>query len=167
MEILLSLALSSCAVNAPDPAPPHIELNSVACSVTYGDAEYKANITHIFQGVTTIAFTQPQSVDGLICSFSGNGCEITLDGLSFKTESSFLPSGALPQIVDEILTSAQCEGALTFTDSEEPNASTLTTATFSGKSSRYSYEIVTDFGSGEIREISVPKCDLNIKFANR
>lgn len=133
----------------------------------YNSNDYTASITHILQGTTTISITEPEDISGVVYSFSGNGCDIMYGDLSFKTESSFMGSNSLPQVIHDIFASAQRENALTFIDSEEPKSSTLTTATFSGKTDNFNYTITTDFESGYIKEISVDDLGLTIKFSNK
>lgn len=159
------MILVSCEMPNAEPAAPVLELNGEVCSIDYASHNYKACITHVLQGITSVTFTEPDETEGLIYTFSGNGCEITLGDLTFKTNISFMESNALPQVINEILTDAQRETSLTFTESEAPEASTLTTAVFNGKSDHFSYKVITDFNSGFIREIDVPDCDLAIKFA--
>lgn len=156
---------ASCEIPTVEPASPVLELSGEPCSIEYGENSYKASITNILQGITSITFNEPEETAGLVYTFSGNGCEIMFDDLSFKTEVSYMETNALPQVINEIFTDIRREDALTFTDSEAPKSSTLTTAVFNGKSSHFSYEVITDFDSGYIREIDIPDCDLIIKFA--
>lgn len=117
------------------------------------------------QGITTVTVLEPDSANGIVYNFSGNGCEVVLNELSFKTDKSFMSSHSLPQIINEVFASAQQTDALVYTESETPSASTLTTAIFNGKCSRFSYEISTDYESGHIKQISVPDYNLILRFA--
>ncbi len=74
---------------------------------------------------------------------------------------------ALPQIINEILSNIQQDGALTYKQRNEPNASTLTTAVFTGKVGKYPYNVITDFDTGYIKEIDVHNCDIKIIFPNQ
>ncbi len=159
--------LVSCTLSKPEPSPPILELNGDICSIDYGSNSYKASVTHIFQGITSITFSEPAELNGIVYSFSENGCSIMLDDLKFSTDRSFMGDTSLPQIICDVLANAQQENALTYIQYEEPQSSTLTTATFSGKTNNYSYTLTTDFDSGYIKEIRVSSCNFTAVFANR
>ncbi|MDE7390542.1 MAG: hypothetical protein K2M82_06355 [Lachnospiraceae bacterium] len=165
--ILLSAVLCSCSVNSPEPTYPNMELNSEECTAQCGDNSYKIRLTHLMQGTTSITFTQPQNVNGVIYNFSGSGCEITLGDLSLKTSRSYISNYSLPQVLCEILDNAQRENALVCTADNKPQASTLTEAVFSGRSSHFAYQITTDFDSGLIKKIEVPKEKISVTFSNK
>lgn len=121
----------------------------------------------MLQGVTSITFAQPDGIDGLAYTFSGGGCSIVFGDLKFSTERSFMGDNALPQVIRDILDSAIQENALTYKERNEPQSSTLTTAVFTGKTSKYSYTLTTDFDTGCIKEIKVGSRDLTITFSNK
>lgn len=164
--MLASCTLPFSFIN-PEPSPPVLELSGETCRVEYNSNSYTASITHILQGITTISFTEPEEIAGVVYSFSGNGCDIMLGDLSFKTERSFMGTNSLPQIINDIFASAKQEDALAFIERDEPKASTLTTATFGGKTDSFNYTIITDFESGYIKEICVDDLDLTVKFSNK
>lgn len=160
--------LMSCTFAAkPTPSPPILELSGDTCSIGYGENIYKATVTHMFEGVTSITFAEPEGVDGIVYSFSDNGCNIIFGDLKFSTERSYMSNTALPQIICDVLDSAQGENALTYKERDEPESSTLTTAVFTGRTSKYPYTLTTDFDSGYIKEIRVDSCDLTVSFSNR
>ena len=160
--------ITSCKFTSPPtPSPPISEISGNSCSIIYGANKYNANITHLFQGITSVTFSSPESLDGISYSFSENGCHITFGDLKFSTDTSFISDTALPQIINDILYNAQQDGALTYKQRNEPNASTLVTAVFTGKIGKYPYTIVTDFDTGYIKEISVRDLDLKITFPNK
>lgn len=159
---------SSCRlIPASDPSPPISEISGNSCSIIYGDNKYEATITHLFQGITSVTFSYPDSLNGLSYSFSENGCEINFGDLKFATERSFMSDTALPQLINDILSNIRQDGALTYKQRNEPNASTLTTAVFTGKAGKYPYTVITDFDTGYIKEINVGNCDLKIIFPNQ
>lgn len=149
----------------PEPALPILEISSDKCTADYGSSRYTLNITHMQQGLTTVTVIEPDTVKNVVYSFSGSGCEIVYGDLSFETDKSYMSDGALPQIISEIFSNAQKQDALTFTDYDTPSASTLTTAVFNGRCSSFAYEILTDYESGVIKEISVDKYDLKMRFS--
>lgn len=164
---ITEVLFTSCEMPKPEPSPPILDLSGEVCSIKYGTNVYKASVTHIFQGVTSITFSEPSEAEGLIYSFSGNGCDVKLGDLTFNTESSFMSDSSLPQVLNDIFESAQKEGALTFMDSEEPKASTLTTATFCGRTNYFTYELITDYDSGYIREINADNVQLKVRLAGK
>lgn len=149
----------------PEPTAPVLEISAESCTAEIGGTGYSLSVTHLLQGITTVAVTEPEGAKGVVYSFSGNGCEITLGDLSFKTDKSYMSDNALPQMIHEVFTSAQAEDALAYTESETPSASTLTTAVFNGKCDSFSYEIATDYESGEIKEIRIPNKDCILRFS--
>lgn len=159
--------LVSCTFSKPEPSPPILELSGDICSIDYGSNSYRASVTHIFQGITSISFFEPNELEGIVYSFSENGCSIMLGDLKFSTDRSFMGDTSLPQIICDVLSNAQQENALTYKEYDEPPSSTLTTATFTGKTNKYSYTITTDFDSGYIKEIRVSDCNFTAVFANR
>ncbi len=149
----------------PEPAPPILEISSDKCIADFGGNCYTLNVTHMQQELTTITVIEPNTAKDIVYSFSGNGCEIVYGDLSFETDKSYMSDDALPQIINEIFSNAQKQDALTYTDYDTPSASTLTNAIFNGQCSSFSYEILTDYESGAIKEISVDKYDLKIRFS--
>lgn len=165
--LLILPVLVSCTISTPIPAPPIVELSGDACSITYGENRYKATVTHILQGVTSITFAEPEGVNGIAYTFSGSGCNIIFGDLKFAADRSFMGDTALPQIICDVMNSMQGENALSYVQREEPQSSTLTTAVFTGKTKNHSYKVTTDFDSGYIKEIEVGDCDLILTFSNK
>lgn len=121
----------------------------------------------MIQGVTSITFAEPESINGIAYTFSGSGCSIIFGDLKFGTDRSFMGDTALPQIICDVMNSMQSENALTYVQKEEPPSSTLTTAVFMGKTRKYGYKVTTDFNSGYIKKIEVGDCDLTLTFSNK
>lgn len=167
MSVFVSILFAACSFTEPEPSEPVLEMNSLGCSITFGDNSYTGSITHLMQGITTITFKQPESISGLMFKYSGNGNEIKLGDLQLCTEVPFSGENSLPELINEVFISAQKTDALTYTDSETPNASTLKTAAFNGKTDNFSYEIITDFDSGFIREIHIDEYKLIVRFSAR
>ena len=165
--LLILPLLVSCTFSTPEPSPPIVELSGDVCNITYGENSYKATVTHIIQGVTSITFAEPDSLDGMVYTFSGNGCSIIFGDLKFNTDRSFMGDTALPQIICDVMNSMQGENALTYSERNEPQSSTLTTAEFTGNTRKYRYTVTTDFDSGYIKEIEVADCDLTLTFSNK
>lgn len=161
------MLFTSCDVPQSEPSLPILDLSGEICSIKYGTNIYKASLTHIFQGVTSIAFSEPSEVEGLVYSFSGSGCDVKLGDLTFNTESSFMSDSSLPQALNDIFLSAQKEDSLTHVDSEVPKSSTLTTATFCGRTNYFTYELITDYDSGYIREIKSDDLQLSVRLAGK
>ncbi len=161
------LSFSACIFSKPEPAPPNLELSGDICTVNYGVKEYKASVTHIFQGLTSITFFEPNELEGVVYTFSENGCSIMLNDLKFTTDRSFMGDSSLPQIICDVLSNASKEDAVKYIECETPQASTLITATFSGNTEHYPYTITTDFNSGFIKEIKVDQCNFKATFSNR
>ena len=165
--LLILPLLVSCTISTPIPAPPIVELSGDTCSIRYGENQYTATVTHILQGVTSITFAEPEGINGIVYTFSGNGCSIIFGDLKFGTDRSFMGETALPQIICDVMNSMQGENALAYVQREEPQSSTLTTAVFTGKTKNHSYKVTTDFDSGYIKEIEVGDCDLTLTFSNK
>ncbi len=165
--LLILPLLVSCTFSPPDPSPPIVELSGDTCNIKYGENSYKATVTHMLQGVTSITFAEPDTINGIVYTFSGNGCSIIFGDLTFSTDRSFMGDTALPQIICDVMSSMQGENALTYVQKEEPQSSTLTTAIFTGKTQKYNYKVTTDFNSGYIKEIEVGDCDLLLTFSNK
>ena len=123
----------------------------------------------VFDGIRAVAqfMNGSDSLDGMVYTFSGNGCSIIFGDLKFNTDRSFMGDTALPQIICDVMNSMQGENALTYSERNEPQSSTLTTAEFTGNTRKYRYTVTTDFDSGYIKEIEVADCDLTLTFSNK
>ncbi len=144
----------SCKYAEVKPTPPNLELNGELCSIQYETKFCRAKITHCPQGITSITFTDPTELEGIVYSFSGNGCTIMFDDLKLSTDRSFLNSKALPQMIRDSLCNAQQENALVYVETEQPEASTLKFAVFQGETNGYTYTIKTDYSTGIIKQFS-------------
>lgn len=166
--ILLLPLLAACTfTKTHEPMPPITELSGDSCVIRYGDNTYKATITHMFEGVTSITFAEPKAVEGIVYTFSDGGCNIIFDDLKFSTERSFMSCTSLPQLICDIMDSAQGDEALTYKERSVPESSTLTTAIYTGRTKRFPYTLTTDFDSGYIKEISADSCNLTVTFSGR
>lgn len=142
-----------------------LEISAEKCTAEFEGNNYKMSVTHVMQGVTTVAFNEPEAVEGVVYNFSGNGCEITLGDLSLKTDKSFMNDYSLPQIIHDVFESAKSENVLVYTDSEKSSDDTPAVAVFNGKCDSFSYEISADYSTGGIKEIRIPDWDCKISFS--
>ncbi|MBQ3969481.1 MAG: hypothetical protein II685_03215 [Clostridia bacterium] len=161
---MLISVIGGCSFSKPSAAAVNSELADDRCMVRYGENDYKADITHSYQGVTSVEFEEPKELEGVVYSFSENGCSIKFGDLVFDTDRSFMSVTALPQIITDVLNNISQEGALSFVSADENNADNSKTAVFKGKINGHEYLVSADFESGNIKKIEIDDLDLNIVF---
>ncbi len=138
---LMAFTLCACSALGKEPVPPEMDMTGRTCNIIYEGKSSQASITNAL-GTTSISFTKPDSLEGIIYTFDQNGSSVTFGDLSFSNDSGLLSDRALPQLLHDILSDAARENALT-SDS----------CSFSGKLHGDNYSIVCR-EDGKITEIS-------------
>lgn len=161
LTLALALPLSSCG-EPPEPARPSLSLGGCECTAEYLGREYSLSLTNTPQSLFSVSFSSPDSLNGMVCAFMPNGCSVSFDDLSYKSDSSALSAASLPRILFDIMRSAADPQSLVLSssnpDSQPPSA------LFKGNAGSFEYNISTDFSTGQIRSISSKEMGITIKF---
>ena len=131
------------------------------CSIAYGGETYEANVTGSLGGITSISFTQPDSLNGFVYTFTPDECRVSYGDLTLSSDASKLSSKALPQLICDLLRDIS-ENDLVWESGEKGNSST---AVYSGNLNGSHYSVTTDHTTGALRKISSKALTLTITFA--
>lgn len=154
----LVFLMSACSFSLREPAPPCLELSAAPCSVEYSGMSAEVKVTSS-GGRTTISFDEPESLSGLVYTFEGGGCKISLGDLCFETEKTRLDRCALPQLLSDILSDARSEDALTLLPDSNGES-----AQFAGEIYGTRYIIKSDRETGRPQSLSCRGLSLDAAF---
>ncbi len=158
LTTVVCAALTGCGILASQPHLPVTELEGAVCEINYSGKAYSAVITNTTADMTTVSFTSPPSLEGMVCTYSSDGCKITFGSLNFYTERPLPENSALPRLIYSILHNAVSENAFP----PDSVISEKTTACFRGMADGYSYTLTTDLSTGRLIKISSSQAKLDI-----
>ena len=157
-----AVIFSSCSFSEIEPATPVLTLSGIECSVSCGGRQCKLTVTNAPQGLTTVRFREPKSMEGFVYSFSPDGFSVGFGQLSFNSDGSWLSPSAVPQLIYSILNDAAGDGELTLSSITETDGETV--AAFTGDINGCSYTICTDRDTGILKSISSKALGISVKF---
>lgn len=139
---------------------PHFdEAYTTEAALTYGDGQSaQVTITRCADGLWETAFSEPQTLAGVILTFDGNACSASYKGLAFTVPKTALPAKNMLAALTETLDAAAAAESLPCTQQEDGTWST------SGECGAGSYTLTfSDAGIPAVFEI--PAQPLTVTFS--
>lgn len=82
----------------------------------YKGNEYRGTLSTIRQGISTIRFSSPPTVDGITFTYHSNELEFSIDSLICSADEAYLPGNSLPNIIRIVLTELSNDNATLVSD---------------------------------------------------
>ena len=131
---------------------------SCMVDITYGDLSAKASFTKSGQTGFNIAFTAPETLNGVEIICSGNDITIKYMGLTMDIDKNLLPSKAIINCISQVLNFAQLPEELNIV------SSTDNTITAKGVAPEGEFEITVEKSTGLPVKITVPDIGFSAVF---
>lgn len=164
LTLLLSLALlGGCA--AKPPAAPQSPLAGrsgnyeTTANIVYRGLEATASIAQSTPESCRVAFSAPDTVEGMELTFARDSVGVAYKGLSFQFDPGSVPSGAVARIAVEAIGKAMRDEGVELRQTE--SGLELCGALDAGE-----FTLRLDAESGNLLKLSVPSEDLEITFEN-
>lgn len=116
------LLLTGCTVpQAETDFSPHFDESYAADAVlNYGDGQTaEVQITRYADGLWETAFSEPQTLAGVVLTFDGNACSASYKGLAFTVPKTALPAKNMLTALTETLDAAAAAESLPCTQQED------------------------------------------------
>lgn len=107
--LFVILTLSGCASTSK--VKPQLRGITFSADITYYNESYEADVTVDKSLKTTVSFTSPDSLDGLVFEFSDDDVTVNYKGLSQKYDIDAIPEGIAATLLYEIIEDADDDDA--------------------------------------------------------
>ena len=153
---VMIIGLAGCAPKKA--APPQTINFSCAIRATYDNMTVAGTLTRYTAGTLKLAFTEPQTLDGLTVSWDGELVTLEMMGLTYQVDPDDVPESALGKEVIAILDAAmrdEMQGVV------EDGKQIFESAGDNG-----AYQLVCDAETGYPLSLRVPDLNLQAEFSD-
>lgn len=157
LMIPLAILFSMSACNGSISVEPMLDFSAdiyVDDSYTKGVFAIEAELVNNTEGLTLLTVSSPDELWGMSYKWS-DGLQISLNGLSVKTESEYLPETSFANMIKQVLKDLRGRTVELAVEDEY--------AVFAGKCGGYDYTVRTD-RKGYIQSLCVSKNALSVHF---
>lgn len=153
--VCLLVLITGCSGSKPA-ADPVGEGFTCTVQAVYRDMTVAGTLTREIAGTLTLAFTEPETLNGLTACWNGETVTLSMYGLEFSVDPATVPESALgEEIITAFDTALRGEGERTIEDGK---------LIVSGNGQNGAYTLTFDAETGEPLSLSVPSLPLSATF---
>lgn len=153
---ILLMGMTGCS---PQKAAPPVTTDfTCAIRATYGDMAVAGTLTRQTAGTLQLAFTEPDTLDGLTVSWDGELVTLEMLGMTFDVDPGAVPESALGNELIAVMDAAMRSKMEGVVENDRQ--------TFEGSGENGAYTLVCDRETGHPLSLSVPQLDLYAEFSD-